>query len=78
VLGHSGAALPESFLAFPTRVLHGYIARFLVGLIALHVAAALYHQFVRKDGLLGRMAFGHGASHRTSRSGERRGQTAGA
>jgi cytochrome b561 len=72
VLGHSGAALPESFLAFPTRVLHGYIAKFLVGLIALHVAAALYHQFVRKDRLLGRMAFGHGSSHRTSRSGGRR------
>jgi cytochrome b561 len=27
-------------------------------LIAGHVAAALYHQFVRKDGLLRRMWFG--------------------
>jgi len=58
VLGHSGAPLPETFLVFPTRVLHGYIAKVLVALIALHVAAAFYHQLVRKDGLLGRMAFG--------------------
>jgi len=27
-------------------------------LIAAHVAAALYHQFMRKDGLLSRMWFG--------------------
>lgn len=72
VLGNSGAPLPESFLVFPTRVLHGYIAKFLVGLIALHVAAALYHQFVRKDRLLGRMAFGRRSSARTSRTVGRR------
>jgi cytochrome b561 len=58
VFGHSGAPLPESFFTFPTRVLHGYIAKLLVGLIVLHASAALYHQFVRKDGLLGRMGFG--------------------
>ena len=70
VLGHSGAPLPESFLAFPTRVLHGYIAKILVGLVALHMAAALYHQFVRKDRLLGRMAFGRSPSR--ARAGGRR------
>jgi len=58
VFGHSGAPLPESFFTFPTRVLHGYIAKLLVGLIVLHASAALYHQFVRKDGLLARMSFG--------------------
>lgn len=30
----------------------------LMALIALHVAAALYHRFVLKDGLLRRMWFG--------------------
>lgn len=29
-----------------------------MGLIALHVLAALYHQFVKRDGLLWRMSFG--------------------
>ncbi|HET9471399.1 MAG TPA: cytochrome b/b6 domain-containing protein, partial [Usitatibacter sp.] len=72
VLGHSGAPLPESFLAFPTRVLHGYIAKLLAGLIALHVAAALYHQYGRKDGLLGRMAFGRRSPRPSSRTGARR------
>jgi cytochrome b561 len=30
----------------------------LVGFIALHALAALYHHFVMKDGLLQRMVFG--------------------
>ncbi len=58
VFAHSGAHLPATFDDVPTRVLHGYIAKALVALIALHIAAALYHQFVRGDGLLGRMWFG--------------------
>jgi cytochrome b561 len=36
-----------------------------MALIALHVAGALYHTIIRKDGLLRRMAFGRRA--RTSR-----------
>ena len=58
VFGGSGAPLPESFTVFPTRVAHGWIAKALVALISVHVLAALYHQFVRRDGLLGRMGFG--------------------
>jgi cytochrome b561 len=54
----SGAPLPESFAVFPTRVVHGVIAKALAALIALHVLAALYHQFVRRDGLIARMGFG--------------------
>jgi len=42
----------------PYHAAHGYIAKLLVGLIVLHASAALYHQFVRKDGLLARMSFG--------------------
>lgn len=58
VFGDSGAALPDSFYVFPTRVIHGLIAKLLITLIAVHATAALYHQFVRRDHLLERMWFG--------------------
>jgi len=54
----SGEPLPPSFASFPTFVAHFYLAVVLAGFIVLHVAAALYHQFVRKDPLLRRMWFG--------------------
>lgn len=54
----SGDPLPPSFAAYPTFVAHGYIAALLVGFITLHVLAALYHQFVKKDSLFQRMFFG--------------------
>lgn len=57
VFGGAGS-LPESFSAFRPRRVHGLLARLLLALIALHVLAALYHQFVRRDGLLRRMSFG--------------------
>jgi cytochrome b561 len=37
---------------------HGYIAIILIALILLHFAAAMYHQFFRKDRLLSRMGIG--------------------
>ena len=58
VFGGSGAPLTESFWAFRPRAVHGVIAKLLLALVVLHVAAALYHQFVRRDGLIGRMWFG--------------------
>jgi cytochrome b561 len=58
VFQRSGDPLPPSFEAYPTFVAHGYLAVLLVGFIVLHVLAAFYHQFVRKDGLLRRMSFG--------------------
>jgi cytochrome b561 len=54
----SGEPLPENFAAYPTFIAHGYIALFLAGIILLHVLAALYHQFVRRDRLFHRMWFG--------------------
>lgn len=39
----------------PYGELHTYAKPVFIGLIALHVAASLYHQFWRKDGLLLRM-----------------------
>ena len=58
VFGGSGAPLPPTFVVYPTRVAHGYLAALLVVFIILHVLAAFYHQFVRKDGLFRRMVFG--------------------
>jgi cytochrome b561 len=58
VFGGSGALLPESFGIYRPRVAHGVIAKLLLALAVLHVLAALYHQFVRKDNLLSRMWFG--------------------
>jgi cytochrome b561 len=61
VFGNSGDALPPTLTIYPPRIAHGYFAAALAALIALHVIAALYHQFVRKDGLFGRMGFGRRA-----------------
>jgi cytochrome b561 len=58
VFGGSGAALPETFDTFAPRAVHGIVSKIFFITIILHVLAALYHQFVRKDGLLGRMWFG--------------------
>lgn len=50
--------LPEDFKQFAPRKIHGLASRLAMGLIALHVLAALYHQLVVKDGLLARMGLG--------------------
>jgi cytochrome b561 len=39
----------------PTEDVHGYLAYILFALIGIHVMAAFWHQFVRRDGLLQRM-----------------------
>lgn len=52
--------LPEDFRQFTPRKIHGLASRLAMGLIALHVLAALYHQIVVKDGLLSRMGLGAG------------------
>lgn len=53
-----GGSLPNSFAVFPTFQAHAILATLLAILIAAHVAAALYHQFVLKDGLFRRVWFG--------------------
>lgn len=58
VFQHSGDPLPPSFEAYPSFAAHGYLAALLAAFIALHVVAALFHQFVRKDHLFRRMLFG--------------------
>jgi cytochrome b561 len=57
----TGEPLPPSFEVYPSFVAHGYFALLLAGFIILHVVAALYHQFVRKDGLFRWMWFGRRA-----------------
>lgn len=54
----NGAPLPETFAIFPTFRAHAALGVLLAILIAGHIAAALYHQFVLKDGLFRRMWFG--------------------
>lgn len=52
------AQIPADFWVYNLRVAHYLIARFLMLLIALHVAGVLHHTLIRKDGLLRRMWFG--------------------
>jgi cytochrome b561 len=54
----NGGSLPDTFAVFPTFRAHAVLAALLVILIVGHIAAALYHQFVLKDGLFRRMWFG--------------------
>ena len=56
IFGGNGALLPD-FWKYPPRLPHSIGARLLLALLALHVGAALYHHFVRRDGLLWRMWF---------------------
>lgn len=49
--------MPESF-THPARAVHGIVSKLLLALIVLHVAAALWHQYVRRDGIMTRMWFG--------------------
>ena len=35
--------------------LHGLVARIVILLVVVHIAAALYHSFVKKDSLIRRM-----------------------
>ena len=58
VFGGSGAPLPASFAGYPSFRAHALLAIVLAAMVAVHGIAALYHQFVRRDALLGRMALG--------------------
>lgn len=46
---------PNKEAAKTAFLVHGVLAAALVLLIAVHVAAALFHYFIRKDNVLGRM-----------------------
>ena len=48
----------------PTENVHGYLAYVLFALVGIHTLAALWHHFVRHDGVLGRMWHGGGDERR--------------
>ncbi len=54
----TGGALPETFHNLLPHMVHEFLSKILALLIIGHVLAFLYHQFIRKDGLLSRMWFG--------------------
>ena len=56
VLFQHHGSLPKDFDDFATHTVHSVFAYSLLGLICLHVAGALQHQFVLKDGILSRMS----------------------
>jgi len=58
VLGTATTATAQGFGGFIFRGIHGLSWNLLFLLLFLHVGAALYHQFILKDNLLGRMWFG--------------------
>ena len=58
VFGGGQAPLPGNLADYDARGVHAAIGTVLISLVALHATAALYHHFVRRDGLLRRMWFG--------------------
>jgi cytochrome b561 len=67
--GFQGAAPGQGFQGFQGRrggpggffglmTIHLWAAYLLLILVIIHILAALYHQFIRKDGLIGRMWYG--------------------
>jgi cytochrome b561 len=51
-------AYPPNFFVYLPRGGHGLLSWVLLVLIFLHVGAAFYHQFIRKDNLIARMWYG--------------------
>jgi cytochrome b561 len=58
LLGAGPASGPPPEWVFALRGLHGLAANILLLLIIMHVGAALYHQFIRRDNLIARMWYG--------------------
>jgi cytochrome b561/tetratricopeptide (TPR) repeat protein len=58
LFGDSGASLPRTFDELAPRIAHGLFAKFVIGLISLHVLGTVYHHVFCKDHLLRRMWFG--------------------
>jgi cytochrome b561 len=57
-LGAGPASGPPAPAVLALMGLHRLAASILLLLIALHIAAAIYHQFIRKDNLIARMWYG--------------------
>ena len=57
-LGAGPAAGPPPDMVLMLRGLHGLLANLLLLLVVLHIGAALFHQFIRRDNLIARMWYG--------------------
>ena len=57
IFAGSGAPIPDDLTVYRPRQAHGFLAKALMVLFTLHIGGALYHQFIRQDGLLRRMWF---------------------
>jgi len=53
----AGTTLPEFDSLLP-RLVHSVVSKLMLALLALHIGAALWHQFIRRDRLLARMGIG--------------------
>jgi cytochrome b561 len=53
--GHTGT-LPKDFEDFTSHDIHGWLVNGLLVVVGLHVAAALQHQFILKDGIMSRIS----------------------
>ena len=49
-------ALPDTFEGKPVRIIHGLSSKLLIAAVVFHVLAALYHQFVLRDGIFKRIS----------------------
>jgi cytochrome b561 len=56
VLYQGVGSLPKDFEGFIAHEVHGVLAYILLAAIAVHVAGALKHHFILKDGIMSRMA----------------------
>lgn len=50
------SSFPTDYGQQPLYALHVLTARSLAAIVALHIVGAFYHQFILRDGLIGRMA----------------------
>ena len=57
IIFNGQGVLPENFNDLPPRIAHDILTGLLTALIAFHVIAALYHQFILKDGIFNRISF---------------------
>jgi cytochrome b561 len=51
---------PDDALATAAKLVHGGFVALLLALLAIHIGAALYHHYVRRDQVLARMLTGEG------------------
>jgi len=56
--GGSGGRPPGGGFRSPLRMIHRSVAYLVAGLLGIHILAALYHQFIRRDNLFARMWYG--------------------